>query len=263
MSFATLELPGATITALCDGVGPYFRPREEAFPDASAELWAAADERDPDAVGPDGGWRLHFHCYAIRFEAGPTVLVDAGIGPADAPAKTWAPVPGQLPEQLRLAGIAPADIDIVILTHLHTDHVGWAVGGLFENARHVLQRADADAVTELNPDLAAVLIEPLRTAGRLQVVDGRARIASGLEVLHTPGHTPGHQVALLNAAGKTIAITGDLILHTIQLVDPALGYIFDSDPDAARAARQKLLDALPAGATLATSHPTQPFHEIS
>jgi glyoxylase-like metal-dependent hydrolase (beta-lactamase superfamily II) len=263
MSFATLELPGVTVAALCDAVGPFFRRREEAFPDATAEAWAAADERDPDAVDPDGRWLLHFHCYAIRFEAGPTVLVDAGIGPADAPAKSWAPVPGQLPEQLQLAGIAPADVDIVILTHLHTDHVGWAVGGLLPNARHVLQRADADAVTALNPDLASRLVEPLRAAGRLQLVEGRTRIASGLEVVHTPGHTPGHQVAMLIAGGATVAITGDLILHAIQLVDPALGYLFDGDPDAARTARRELLDALPAGARLATSHPTQPFHTIS
>lgn len=260
MSFAQREFPGATVYALCDGVGPFFRPREEAFPGTSAGTWAAADRLDPLAVDAQGRWMLHFHCYAIRFAAGPTVLVDAGIGPAHAPAKSWAPVPGQLPEQLALAGIEPSSVDIVVLTHLHTDHVGWAVGDFFPNARHVLQQAEADAVATVNPGLAGTLVEPLRAAGRLQLVDGRAPIGPGLEVLPTPGHTPGHQIALLATPGGALAVTGDLYLHALHLIDPAQEYLFDSDPVQARRSRQELLETLGPDATLATSHPTEPFH---
>src|SRR5687767_2706574 len=68
MSFAVRELPGVTVFALCDGNGPFFRPRAEAFPDATSEAWAAADALDPAAVDADGRWVLHFHCYAIRFD---------------------------------------------------------------------------------------------------------------------------------------------------------------------------------------------------
>ena len=260
MSFARLELTGATVFALCDAVGPYFRPRAEAFPDAPAPLWAAADRLDPAAVDPDGQWVLHFHCYAIRFDAGPTVLVDAGIGPADALDGPWAPLPGRLPDQLAEAGVDPAAVEVVVLTHLHTDHLGWAAADLFPTARHVLQRADADAA---RPAVAEALLDPLRTADRLQVVDGDVRLLPGLSLRHTPGHTPGHQVALLRAGDETLAVTGDLLLHALHLLDPTQPYLFDADPDAARRSRLALLDELAGGrGTLATSHPTEPFHPV-
>jgi hypothetical protein len=67
---------------------------------------------------------------------------------------------------------------------------------------------------------------------------------------------------LLRTPGETLAVTGDLLLHAVQLVDPAVTYLFDTDPVAARSSRLALLDELSGdGALLATSHPTEPFHQ--
>ena len=147
-----------------------------------------------------------------------------------------------------------------MLTHLHTDHIGWAAGALFPNARHVLQRAEVDALGE---PLREVLLDPLRDADRLQVVDGDVTLLPDLQLRHTPGHTPGSQVAVLRTPDETLAVTGDLLVHAAQLADPAVTYLLDDDPDEARTSLIGLLDQLRGGnAVLATSHPTEPFHQI-
>ncbi|MET8283384.1 MBL fold metallo-hydrolase [Micromonospora sp. NPDC005174] len=231
-----------TVTALTDGEGGFFQPRDEAFPHATAAQWAEADRRDPTSVTSDGQWWLPFRSFAIRSGDGPVTLVDAGIGPAGAPAASWAPVPGRLPAELTAAGIDPADVDTVVLTHLHSDHIGWAVTGTpgrpyFPNASYLLQRAEVDAARALNPGLPAGLIAPLRAAGQLRVVDGEADLTPAVRLLSTPGHTPGHQSVLLTVADERLLLTGDLLVHAVQLVDPTLAYAHEEDPDEARASR--------------------------
>ena len=118
----------------------------------------------------------------------------------------------------------------------------------------------------LVPELAAGAageLDPLRAADRLQLVDGDMTLLPGLQLRHTPGHTPGHQVVLLHTRDETLALTGDLLVHAAQLFDPAVTYLFDDDPDAAKATRIALLDELRGGAAvLATAHPTEPFHPL-
>lgn len=256
----------ATVIALEDGAGTFFEPREQAFPAATAEQWRAADRRDPAAVTLDGRWWLAFRCFAIRLDTGSTIVVDAGIGPADAPAAAWAPVPGRLPAELAAAGIAPDDVTAVVLTHLHTDHIGWAVTGTgepyFPNARYLLQRAEAEAVDELNPALRASLLAPLRAAGRLQEIAGEHRLGPAARIIATPGHTPGHQSVLVEDAGETILLTGDLLVHAVQLVDPALAYAYEVDPAMARTSRIAALRDLagrPGPVNLATPHLGEAF----
>jgi len=197
----------ATVIALEDGVGTFFRPRQEVFPKASAADWARADALDPGAVTPDGQWLLRFRCFAICLDSGETVLVDAGIGPAGSPAAAWAPVPGRLPEELAAAAIDREAVSAVVLTHLHTDHIGWAVVGdgeaarpYFPNARYVLQRAEVAALE--SPTLAERLLDPLRATDQLHLVDGTTRLGPGVLAVHTPGHTPGHQCVLVGRATR-------------------------------------------------------------
>ncbi|MET8004156.1 MBL fold metallo-hydrolase [Nonomuraea glycinis] len=208
------------------------------------------------------------------------IIVDAGIGPADSPARSWAPVPGTLPESLVAAGIDPADVDTVVLTHLHTDHVGWAVvteaavpsaGGApapgsatsdrrpyFPNAEYLLQRAEFDALDALNPQLRETLTDPLVAAGRLRLLDGDTPLRAGRTVA-TPGHTPGHQSVLVADGRELALVTGDLLVHALQL-HPELAYAHEIDPEAARHSRKRVLGRETATTLhLATPHLTEPF----
>ncbi|MBT2225929.1 MBL fold metallo-hydrolase [Nonomuraea sp. NEAU-A123] len=205
----------------------------------------------------DGPWILHFHCYLLRDLAGRVTLVDTGIGGADSPASSWAPVPGTLPGELAAAGVDPAEIGTVILTHLHSDHASGAVADgrpLFENARYVLQQAEVDAARGAMLDQ---ILTPLK--GQLQVVDGEAEVAPGVRVHLAAGHTPGHQIVRLGE----LAMTGDLVLHPAQLADPSIRYLYDDDPAKAAATRAEVLGGLRTErAVLATAHFGDPFLEL-
>ncbi|WP_460072791.1 MBL fold metallo-hydrolase [Streptomyces sp. YKOK-I1] len=280
LSVPRLRIGSTEIIALADGEGPFFSPRAEAFPEATAAQWAEVDRYDPGAVDAEGRWRLQFRAYAIRGDKGLTV-VDAGIGPADSPAGSWAPVPGALPESLAAAGIDPAEVDTVVLTHLHTDHVGWAVvtetavpssegpvdgnastgsrRPYFPNAEYLLQQAEFDALDALNPQLRETLTDPLTAAGRLRLLDGDTPLRAG-RVVATPGHTPGHQSVLVADGGELALVTGDLLVHALQLLHPELAYAHEADPEAARHSRERMLGH-GTGTTLhvATPHLTEPF----
>lgn len=274
-SVPRLRIGSTEIIALADAEGPFFSPRAEAFPGATAAQWAEADRYDPGSVDAEGRWRLQFRAYAIRGDKGLTV-VDAGIGPADGPAGSWAPVPGVLPASLAAAGIDPAEVDTVVLTHLHTDHVGWAVvteaavavdgatatGGrrpYFPNAEYLLQRAEFGALDALNPQLRETLTDPLAAAGRLRLLDGDTPLRTGRAVA-TPGHTPGHQSVLVADGRERALVTGDLLVHALQLLHPELAYAHETDPEAARRSRERMLGSRTATTLhLATPHLTEPF----
>ncbi|WP_234380612.1 MBL fold metallo-hydrolase [Streptomyces sp. CMB-StM0423] len=255
------------VVALLDAHGTFPLSRTDAFPGASAGAWADARRVDPRAFGPGDAWELDFRCFAVRRPGGRVVLVDSGVGPAGSPAASWAPVPGLLPGRLAAAGIAPGDVDAVVLSHLHEDHYGWSVTPdgrpAFPRARYVVQAAELAA---LAPGDAAVryAVDPLRAAGRLHVVDGGTRLAGGrggaVTLVPTPGHTPGHQSVVVDGGRRQIVIAGDVLVHAVQLADPAVRYFFEEDPGLARRTRRRLLErARERGAVLATAHLNRPF----
>lgn len=257
------------VVALLDAAGPFFLPAAEAFTGASERDWVRARRVDPAAFGPDGAWHLDFRCFAVRLPTGRYALVDTGIGPVGSPAAAWAPVPGHLPERLAEAGIGLDEVELVVLTHLHEDHYGWSVSPrgvpMFPGARYVVQRTEIAALEQAGDDVVLpYVVAPLRATGQLSVVDGRECLAerhgTRLTTEPTPGHTPGHQSVLLRGGGRQIVITGDVLVHAVQLVAPDVGYAFEADPGTARRTRHDLLARAERMPTwLATAHLNTPF----
>jgi glyoxylase-like metal-dependent hydrolase (beta-lactamase superfamily II) len=248
-----------TITALVDAEGPIEATREQIFPAATDEQWAAAEALDPTTKVAGGRWWLPFRCFAIRTGDGPVTLVDAGIGPSGSLADDWAPGPGRLPQAVAEAGIDPADVTAIVLTHLHNDHMGWAApkDSPFTAARVLIQQADLDAYAASRHQAGQYdrLIEPLRAEGRLEAVDGELALSSHVRLVPTPGHTPGHQSVLIEDGDDSLLITGDLLVHAVQLLHPELAYASDMDPETARMSRERMLEYVADRNTItATSH---------
>ena len=175
---------------------------------------------------PDGQNRLQqvLRCVLIR-AGGKNILVDCGCG--DKPLlDNYYPIErpdGTLMDDLARHGLTPDDIDIVILTHLHGDHCGWAtrvVGGryagintaygpgdlapTFGRAKYFVQRAEYEAAMRPNERTRNTYFpenyQPLLALGALTLLDGDADIAPGVRVVSTPGHSEGHQSVILEDA---------------------------------------------------------------
>jgi glyoxylase-like metal-dependent hydrolase (beta-lactamase superfamily II) len=241
-------------------MGPQLaRPLGELFGGPDHPVWALAETPDPT-----GEWVLHFHCYLLRDPRGRTVLVDTGLGAADSPAATLAPVPGRLTAELAAAGVTAEEIDAVVLTHLHSDHVSGSIAGdgstpAFPNARYLVQHAELRCLPE-DPEhpVRQRIVDPLRAAGSLNVVDGDYPMMPGIAIMATPGHTPGHQSVAVGD-GELI-VSGDVIHHSVQLTDPTAAYLYDDDQETATATRISLTTRLRArNGTLATAHLAEPF----
>jgi glyoxylase-like metal-dependent hydrolase (beta-lactamase superfamily II) len=263
MSDRMREVGGFTVHPVVDVVGPLDTANHEAFPDATEAEWAAARALDPAAFGVDDAWVLPFRAFVVVGPDDAVTVVDLGVGTGTSPAAAWAPGPGTFPEGLASLGITPADVGTVVLTHLHEDHVGWVLGRaglpLFANADHVVQATEVRAVAD-EREIVEATIDPLRAAGLLREVDGVTRLADGMDLEPTPGHTPGHQSVWLSSGSDTLLLTGDVLVHAVQLVAPGVAYVGEEDPDVAQATRERTFaEARRRGADLATAHLHDPF----
>ncbi len=259
------------ILSLCDGIVSSSRPIEESFLGAEPGTWDRVRLEHPDTIGPDGRWVLHVFAFVLR-SGGRTILVDAGFGPASAPAFSWTGRAGRLPVELAETGVEATEIDYVVITHVHDDHIGWIVfpGGdslRFPNARHLIQRADWEwiqsGVDLEDEEISTQLLAPIKRHGALELVDGDLALTDELRLVHAPGHTPGHQVVLVDSAGERGILSADTANHPEQVSQPTLASGSDDDPELAARTRAEVVDRIDRDERLmVASHFATPFGRI-
>ncbi|MFB6550578.1 MULTISPECIES: MBL fold metallo-hydrolase [unclassified Streptomyces] len=246
-------------TLLPPATGPWL------LPGATPDVVTREDWLHPDFADDAGVLRLGSHSFALT-AGGLRVLVDTGIGNGKTRANpAWHDLRTDYLERLTEAGFPPDTVDLVILTHLHTDHVGWntrrtdgAWVPTFPNARYVVSRTERDfwaghAMDEPRRQMFRDSVHPVEEAGLLDVVDVPAEgvdVAPGLRLLPTPGHTPGHIAVRVGGFGADALITGDCVHHPVQFAHPAMGSCVDIDPALAESTRRTLLASLAGTETL-------------
>ena len=214
----------ADVLSLLDAEGS-FGTYAELFPAATEAEWTPWRERCPDLFEGDH-WRVPFRSFLIR-SGSSTVLVDTCIGPAGE-GEFLPEHQGWLLDKLAQAGVAPAEIDTVFLTHVHVDHVGW--NSVFDGARFVTHRASVALSAERGRPL------PEGT----EALDGDAELAPGVVAFETPGHLAGHMSVRV---GDDLVLLGDVAVHPAQLARPGLAYAFDDDPARSTSTREAVLAA--------------------
>lgn len=146
---------------------------------------------------------------------------------------------------LASAGIAPEDVTVVVITHMHGDHIGGLADDsgnpTFANARYVTGQVEFDAWAKQGNDNFKAKVEPL--AEKMQFIGDGDSVASGITSVAAFGHTPGHMVYMLESGGKQLALMADLANHYVwSLGYPEWEVKFDMDKAQAAATRKKMFD---------------------
>ena len=218
------------VVPLHDAVGT-LAELEQAYPDVGAEEWAPYRDLYPELFA-GSRWRLPVKVYVLR-SAGTTILVDTGVGPPGSFPLWRAEREGMLPAGLDELGIERGVVDLVFLTHLHIDHIGWTTGErgdvLFPNARYLVHR-EALAFARSNPDRPHIrrCVEPL--VDRFELLDGDTELAVGVTAVVAPGHYPGHMGLRLRSNGAEAMMIADVAPHPALLDRPEWVYAFDDAP---------------------------------
>jgi glyoxylase-like metal-dependent hydrolase (beta-lactamase superfamily II) len=274
VSSRSLTVGSVQVTALCDVTADFPAPLDRAFPQVAAAAWEPWRQRHPEAFGEPGRWRLRDWCFVVRARDR-VVLVDTGVGGPGTPGATWIGVPGRLPEELAAAGVEPDEIDLVVLTHLHLDHIGWNLAWdgdrarpRFPRASYLVQRADCElfATWGDEDDRAAFdrCVAPLQALGVAELLEGDRTLDAELSLLHTPGHTPGSQSLLVRSGEDALLLWGDVANHPAQVGEPDWGPGSDVQPEVARGTRRRLLDQVEReGMWLAPAHFPEPFGTVT
>ena len=206
---------------------------------------------------------LTVNAFLIR-NGGRLTLIDAGCGNgmgADA---------GRLADGLQAAGVAPNEIGLVLLTHMHPDHIGGLLGpdgtARFPRARVLVPSADAavflsEQIAATVPDQVKPVFAGARAvatayAGRFETFDAGQPVEPGITPVPLPGHSPGHTGYRIADGGQALLIWGDVVhVPELQCARPEVGMVFDADFDLAQRTRRDAFAAAAAsGEAVAGMH---------
>ncbi|MEW2136338.1 MBL fold metallo-hydrolase [Streptomyces sp. NPDC005409] len=239
-----------------------FAPARGLLADSTARMWQDNEAwLVPDHWHPDEDAAvMALQTWVLR-SAGRTVLVDTGVGngrerPHAPQFHHWQ---GDFLGRLAAAGVRPEDVDVVVNTHLHADHVGWnthdAAGEwlpTFPNARYLIPEADDFHFGPRNshggglrPDDRLMYedsVAPVHRSGQAVLWDGVHRIDEHLTLESAPGHTPGSAVLRVASGGERAVFVGDLLHSPVQILAPSCNSCFCLDADQAAATRRRILE---------------------
>lgn len=255
-----IVLGDVTVTRVVEYYGPVGMTPDAFFPDTPHGTWDThAPWLAPDFL--DAGTKIAvsaIQTWLLRSE-GRTILVDTGVGNhKERPySPVWSHMDTDFLGSLARAGVQPEDVDVVINTHLHVDHVGWNTRlegrswvPTFPNASYLMPRADFDfwnpanghtpRLGRGNQNVFEDSVAPVHEAGQALLWEDGHTLDGNLRLDLAPGHTPGSSVLTLASGSDRALFVGDLLHSPVQFVRPDTNSCFCEDPAAARATRRRL-----------------------
>lgn len=239
-----------------------FAPARALIPESGTDVWKDnAAWLAPDHWEPDSDMAMMALQSWVLRSGGRTVLVDTGVG--NGRERPGSPHfhhrQGDFLARLARAGVRPEDVDVVVNTHVHADHVGWntvgADGGwepTFPHAQYLVPAADdfhfgpANAYGKGHQEDDRLVYEdsiaPLHRAGQAVLWQGIHRIDENLTLESAPGHTPGSSVLRLTSGSDRAVFVGDLLHSPVQILTPSCNSCFCLDPEQAVTSRRRILE---------------------
>jgi glyoxylase-like metal-dependent hydrolase (beta-lactamase superfamily II) len=263
----TFQVADLTIHQILEFTAP-FMPARAMLPDLTpAVLEENRPWLSPDSLNPADEFILAYQAYIVR-TPDHVVLVDTCVGnDKDRPRPEWHHRSGQrFMRELAAAGLREQDIDIVLCTHFHADHVGWntrLVNGrwvpTFPNARYVVNPAEVDAAAAKDaaegfPPYADSIL-PVIEAGQAEIAAGDFSLGHYIRALPTPGHTDGHAAYCFGKGRDQVVMSGDMFHVPLQTRFPALSFARDNDPVLAADTRRSFFERYcDTGTVICTGH---------
>ena len=245
------RIGAAMVTRIVEIEGP--SPGTFLFEEATPERLLQHAWLKPRFLTEDGRTIAAIHAFVVESE-GKTIVVDTCVGNDKQRAvKNWHMRQGRFLGDFAEAGFLRENIDAVLCTHLHVDHVGWNTMLIedrwvptFPNARYLFGRKEWEhwSAQAEGPqrDVQDDSVRPIFDAGIVDLVEMDHRLTAEVRLEPTPGHTPGHVSVRIVSRGAEAVITGDLMHHPVQCAEPTWASRFDVDAGAARRTRHEFLN---------------------